>query len=91
MCEEAGLHFILVGLAVVPWAHSDLWTWERAVLGFAHLPFQIIPGKGRHDAHVPMSWLLEKCFCNLLELVFPSNAGNILISPVPPMAPWSGG
>lgn len=64
---KQGLHLILAGLAAVPWTHSDLWTWERAALGFAHLPFQKVPGKGRHAAHVAMSWLLEQCFgicCN---------------------------
>lgn len=74
---KQGLHLILAGLAAVPWAHSDLWTWERAVLGFAHLPFYVLASR--------------TVLCNLLQLVFPSNAGNILISPAPPMAPWSGG
>lgn len=58
--RRQGLHFILTNLAAALGAHSDLWTWKRVVSGFAHLPFQKIPGQGRHTALVPVSWLLEK-------------------------------
>ena len=57
--------------------------WCRALLIFLSRKFQ---ARG-----VILHLYLCLGFCDLLELISSTNAGNILISPAPPMVPWSGG